>query len=181
MLPKFLTVDPGEDTGWSVWDAGQLVDAGTTKMWDFSDAVWAVALHKVAGWKWGNIGGTPYSELAEECQEVADSVRDVELVVVENWTLYPWVLKTGGLDWDECRTARLIGSLFQATRVAGWTYEQQGAKIKERAMAAGAEHYFSHPLRENRHANDAIMHGVFRNALDKGTAWTDLSQKNWNE
>lgn len=175
-LPKFLTVDPGEDTGWSVWEAGQLVDAGTTKMWDFSDAVWGVVLEDLTG----SDQHLEYG-ISAEATEVAHSIRGIELLILENWTLYPWVLQTGGLDWDECRTARLIGSLYQATRVAGWRYEQQPAKIKERAVAAGAEHYFSHPLRENRHANDAIMHGVFRNALDMGAAWTDLSQKSWNE
>lgn len=184
MLPKFLTVDPGEDTGWSVWEDGQLVDAGTTKMWDFSDAVWAVALWHAFG-DIAQVGPREdmhkmFDLLPDDLQEVAESLRGIELLVTENWTLYPWEAMAGNLNWDECRTARLIGSLYQACRVAGWTYEQQGAKIKERAMAAGAEHYFSHPLRENRHANDAIMHGVFRNALDRGAAWTDLSQTSWN-
>lgn len=167
-LPKFLTIDPGEDTGWSVWDAAQLVDAGTTKMWDFSDAVWGIALSAYTK--------THYLSLPDDLQEVADSIRGIDLVVIENWSLYPWKAMAGELNWDECRTARLIGSIYAACRAAGWTYEQQPAKIKERAVAAGAEHYFSHPLRENRHANDAIMHGVFRLAKDSEAGWTDLSR-----
>lgn len=151
-LGKFLTVDPGEDTGWSVWQDESLLDCGTTKLWDFSDAVWAVAISAAferATW------------LPDDLQEIANSVAGINTIVCEDWQLYPWVVRTGALDFDQCRTARLIGSLTAAARLAGWNFELQPAKIKERAEAAGAEALFSHPLKENRHANDAIRHGVW--------------------
>jgi hypothetical protein len=170
-LGKFLTVDPGEDTGWSVWDGRKLVDAGTTKMWDFSDTLWAVGMEPLVP--------SLIFDLPDDLQEIAQSIRGIEILVTENWTIYPWVAHNGGLDWDECRTARLIGSMYSLCRLTGWHYEQQPAKIKERAVAAGAETYFSHPLKENRHANDAIMHGVFRNAVDAGAPWADLGKSEW--
>lgn len=163
-VEKFLTVDPGEDTGWSIWNKWSLLESGTTKMWDFSDTLWAHALNRSED----AIDQVLYDELVS-CA--------ISHVVVENWALYPWKLQS--MDWDECRTARLIGSIYQACRVARWDYEQQPAKIKERAQAAGAKNYFSHPLHENRHANDAIMHGVYRNALANGAPWTDLSKSEW--
>lgn len=171
ILPRFLTVDPGEDTGWSVWDDRELVESGTTKMWEFSDALWASAV----GVAFGHNAVVPSPE-----QELINLLEGVELLVTENWSLYPWELRKGTMDWDECRTARLIGSIYACCRLTGWAYEQQPALIKERALAAGAEALFSHPLRENRHANDAIMHGTFRVALAAGAPWTDLSTKDWN-
>jgi hypothetical protein len=166
---KFLTVDPGEDTGWSVWNDTELQDAGTNKMWDFSDALWAAALTaSLAGPGW-------VGQLPDELQEVAEALDGIELIVTENWTLYPWEAMKGNLNWDECRTARLIGSIYAVCRLTGWEYVQQPAKIKQRAIAAGAEAHFFHPLRENRHQNDAIMHGVFFNAKRAEAAWTDLT------
>lgn len=171
---KWLTVDPGEDTGWAVWSGNEFVTHGTDKMWLFGDAVWEEALRQM--------GGTaPLPPDANPEPHLTEALTDISLIVVENWTLYPWELRKGHLDWDECRTARLIGSLYQVCRLMGWDYEQQPAQIKERAIAAGAEAYFSHPLRENRHANDATMHGVFRIAKQAGAAWTDLSKKSWSE
>lgn len=177
---KFLTVDPGEDTGWSVWRGDELLDAGTTKMWEFSDAVWTAATL---------VSCKPYGQAIAGYVEGDDELVDllvgkathdpIELVITENWSLYPWVVSTGALDWDECRTARLIGSLYAVCRWTGWRYEQQPAKIKERAVAAGAEMHFFHPLRENRHQNDAIMHGVYWNAKEAAAPWTDLSTTEW--
>lgn len=169
-LGSFLTVDPGEDTGWSVWSGTELIESGTEKMWVFGDAVWEYGI----AYRLGENADSADHEVTQLL-----SLHRVEHIVLENWSLYPWKLRKGELDWDECRTARLIGSLFQVCRVTGWTYEQQPAKIKERAVAAGAEAYFSHPLHENRHANDAIMHGVYRNAIDQGAPWVDLSKTSW--
>lgn len=170
---KFLTVDPGEDTGYAVWTPDGLIDGGTEKMWTFSDALWDEVMRQHLA-----VRGLEDDELQDD---VARNLRDIKLVVVENWALYPWVLQTGAMDWDECRTARLIGSIFAACRFAGWDYEQQPAKIKERAVAAGAENFYVHPLRENRHQNDAIQHGIFRLAVEHKEAWTDLSQTSWTE
>lgn len=153
---KTLYVDPGEDTGWAVGVDSELIDSGTDKMWTFSDAVWAAAL--------GQRGFVdPAAELVEP-HELTGLLTDCERVCLENWTIYPWEARKGSLDWDECRTARLIGSLFAVCRFADWEYKQQGAKIKKPAVAAGAESYFAHPLRENRHANDAIMHFTYDTA-----------------
>jgi hypothetical protein len=171
MLPeRWLTVDPGEDTGWALWSGTEFLDHGTEKMWYFGDAVWDAALDYL---------GSPAALPVEGQNDLEKAFRGITHIVVENWALYPWKLRGGELDWDECRTARLIGSLFQVFRLTGWTYEQQPAQIKERAVAAGAETYFSHPLRENRHANDATMHGVYRIALESKAQWTDLSQTSW--
>jgi hypothetical protein len=169
---KWLTVDPGEDCGWAIWSGTEFVEHGTDKMWEFADALWSEALSQ--------LGAGAAAAISEPgIDHLQENLKDIKLVVVENWTLYPEVARSGGLDWDECRTARLIGAIYEACRIAGWDYEQQGALIKRRALAAGAESYFSHPLHENRHANDATMHGVFRIALENGAKWADMNDKSW--
>lgn len=184
-LGKFLTVDPGENTGWSVWNGDDLMDSGQTLMRDFSDAVWNVAIHAYMDARtdvsYLDMPEDPAYALPEELREVADAIEGIDRVVIENWSLYPWELRTGHMDWDECRTARLIGSIEAACRIADWAYEQQPALIKERAIAAGAEAYFIRPLHENRHQNDAIMHGVYRNAKERSAPWTNLSGTSWIE
>lgn len=275
MLGKFLTVDPGEDCGWSVWNGDDLLDAGTTKMWEFSDRLWIGGFDtrpqppealleataeddcylaglldgeawigisnknneaktdcsvvrvtmttpeplQWAQYRYGGAINGPYSKpdrkdiwdwkvgkqaevffilervlphLKVKYQDALKAIHNLEKtrfgkrtdrlteVVCEDWRLYPWELRTGHMDWDPCRTARLIGSITQFCRVRDIPLVLQPALIKERAVAAGAESYFSRPLRENRHANDAIMHGVYRNAVERSAPWTDLSQRSWN-
>lgn len=169
---RWLTCDPGEDFGWALWSGTEFLEHGTDKMWDVADALMEAAVYYRHGSDLTRISGL---------DPLADKFMGIELIVIENWSLYPWVIRTGAMDWDECRTARVIGAIYEICRFCGWVYEQQPALIKERAIAAGAEAYFSHPLRENRHQNDATMHGVYRIAKESNQAWTDLSTTSWTE
>jgi len=130
-MSRWLTVDPGESTGWSVWEDKELVDAGTTPMMEFADDVWNEKFGKI------------------------------DRIVCEDWRIYPWEAKKGSLNWDQCRTARLIGVLAFIARLRDHSFILQPAAIKERAIAGGAKELFYRPLHENRHQNDAIMHGWF--------------------
>lgn len=150
----WLACDPGEDVGWSLWRGETLIEAGTAKLWEFGEAVF-VALHR-----------PEEAELIGD--ELAQKFIGICRIVAEDWRIYPWEAKKGALDWDPCRTARLIGGLTIAAKMAGIQFVLQPAKIKERAEAAGAEVFFLWPRKENRHANDAIRHGVYYIAVDKG-------------
>lgn len=140
---KVVYFDPGESTGYAVFADSELADAGTCELWE--------AIHALAGALLGL--------KQEECvPELLKLFRGASKVVMEDWSLYPWELQN--LAWDKCRTARGIGAMEAICRLADVPYKLQPAKIKETAVAAGAEDLFLHPLHENRHANDAIMHGV---------------------
>lgn len=89
----------------------------------------------------------------------APQFAGISAMVIEQWQLYPWELQN--LAWDQCRTARAIGALTLLCRQYGIKLIFQGADIKNGAIAAGAEAMFLEPVHENRHSNDAIMHGVF--------------------
>lgn len=153
---RMLCVDPGEDAGFSVWEGNDLIDAGTEKMWPFADAVWA---------------GLNGSMASEETAWISELLYPgCDRMVVEDFRIYPREAQAGSLNWDQVRTARLIGALTFMARTLGIEFKLQPALIKERAEAAGAEALFYRPLHENRHANDSIRHGVYWLAVSRGAS-----------
>lgn len=145
MNPYWLCVDPGETTGWSIWQGKDLIVAEQLALWEFIDAVDA----------WLN---GPYVPESLNTGNDHDTGK-LGAIVCEDWSLYPWMLEK--LAWDKCRTARGIGALELLARQHGIPIILQGADIKEGAKAAGAEELYIEPVHENRHANDSIQHGVF--------------------
>lgn len=156
MSEKWLCVDPGEDTGWSLWNGTDLVDAGTEKLWPFAESVFTAVFRPEE------------AELVGD--ELAQQLEGINRIVCEDFRIYPWEAKKGTLNWDQVRTARLIGALTIIAKMGALEFVLQGAKIKERAEAAGAEALFMTPLNENRHANDSIRHGVYWLAIQRGAA-----------
>jgi hypothetical protein len=146
----WLCVDPGETTGWSIWQGKKLVIAGQTDLWPFIDAVDA----------WLTNGKLADGYLLE--LEDGLKLKPLGAIVCEDWSLYPWMLEK--LAWDKCRTARGIGALELLARQHNIPIILQGADIKEAAQQAGAEELYLAPVHENRHANDSIQHGVFYTA-----------------
>jgi hypothetical protein len=146
---RWLTVDPGETTGWSVWRGTERVTGGQDPLWDFIDAV------------------DEWLECPRQINELTKSAHEeLGAMVVEDWRLYPWVIGSGALDFDACRTARGIGALELLARRNHIPIILQPASIKDAAKAAGAEEMYVSPVHENRHQNDSIQHGVFYLALN---------------
>jgi hypothetical protein len=152
--PLWLCVDPGETTGFSLWDGdGKLLWADQLPMWNFIDAVY----------QWVTDGLVP-KELCGDGSGLDHLDHDLKAMICEEWQLYPWELQN--LAWDKCRTARAIGALTLICRRFGVELIFQGADIKEGAKQAGAEALYLEPVHENRHANDSIQHGVFYLAVN---------------
>lgn len=143
----WLCVDPGETTGWSIWQGKRLLQAGQLDLLSFIDAVDA----------WLTEGDVP------AVLDLDGAARGpLAAIVCEDWKLYPWMLEK--LAWDMCRTARGIGALELLARQHNIQIVLQGADIKDAAQKAGAEELYLRPVHENRHANDSIQHGVFYTA-----------------
>lgn len=163
-------MDPGESTGLSVWEDDTLILGFTLEM-----GVVDLLLHAI--FEQDDSFIDPYPE----AEEVYEAFRDnlPIRVVCEDWRLYPWVMytpdgrATHALDFDQCRTARLIGALRFICRLRGVPFILQGADIKETAVAGGAENFYYKPLHENRHQNDAIQHGVFYLIIEERRAPKD--------
>jgi hypothetical protein len=144
---KFLTLDPGETTGWATWEGfetGPPLDSGQADLWDVIGSLSIVLLET-----WAGAYGDEY---------LLHAFKDVQHVIMEDWAIYPW--EAQNLAWDKCRTARGIGAIEFICQAAQVPYTLQPAAIKNTAESA-AEPFFTTPVHENRHANDAIMHGVF--------------------
>lgn len=143
---KFLCLDPGESTGCAIFEDDTLIEAGTLDAWEMIDVL--------------DDALTPDGDLFSfEGAANAGNWEGIELVVMEDWVLYPWAAEAQV--WDKQRTVRVIGAVELLCRQHGIPLVLQPAKIKESAEAGGAEAYFKRPLHPNRHANDAIRHGVY--------------------
>lgn len=158
---KIVACDPGESFGYCGGVDNSLEFAGTVDMWEFVHALGEVLLPHTFGYD-----GAGWSRDARS-NKLPERLAEVEHVVVEDWQLYPWVIREGGLDFDKCRTARAIGAIEYICRASETPYTLQGAKIKDTAQAAGVENLYLKPLHENRHANDSMQHFVFFN-LQRG-------------
>ena len=155
---RTLYCDPGEDFGWAIGRDLKLLARGTTKMWDMAMDVHGVLLNGQES--------DPSNPLnsPDACREGIDPKENtgpIGRIVCESFRLYPWVARSGALDFDEMRTPQVIGALRHMARVAGIPMIFQPAAIKPAAVAAGAEELYDRPLRENRHSNDACQHFVF--------------------
>ena len=140
---KWVSVDPGEMTGYAVWTRNELVVASAVPLWDF-----------VLTMGDGLMSGNPTLRRVD----LWDAANDWSLLVMEDWALYPWAAEK--LGWDKQDTVRGIGALQFIAEALERQYVLQPAKIKQSALSAGAQELFRRPLKPNRHANDAIMHGV---------------------
>ncbi len=143
--PKFIAVDPGEDTGWSVWENGELVDGGQLPLKKFIAAVWDSTESREA-----YLGTEP---------DLIELMKGWKIIVCESFRLYPWAAEA--LVWDSLRTSQGIGALKLIARITGRQFVEQEAKIKDAAEAAGAAEFFRYPLHANRHFCDSARHGVW--------------------
>lgn len=155
---RILAVDPGETTGWSVWETDNYkkIEGGQTDLWEFIDNVQIAA------------AGDQPAELLKVTRPGALPFLELSHIVCEDWAIYPAEAAAGALDWDKCRTARGIGAIELIARMYGIPITLQGAYIKEAAVAMGAEEQFIAPLHENRHENDSTMHAVFWMVKNRG-------------
>lgn len=150
---RTLYCDPGEDFGFC-WAKGfKLLGAGIEKMWPFAHEVWAALDDPGSSVLDGN---TP---LLRKGITADENTGPFKRIVVEDFRIYP--NKYRALIWNPVRTARVIGALTFMAQHFEIELVFQPASIKSHAMAAGAGELFYHPLHENRHSNDAIMHYTF--------------------
>jgi hypothetical protein len=155
---RTLYCDPGEDFGWAIGRDTKLLARGTTKMWDM-----AMDIHRVIIAGEDSDPSNPLNDpnYVRAGVDPDENKGPIGRIVCESFRLYPWVARTGALDFDEMRTPQVIGAVRHMARVAGIPMHFQPAAIKPAAVAAGAEELYDRPLRENRHQNDAIQHFVF--------------------
>ena len=150
---RMLAVDPGENTGFSIWKDDRLLGGGQIPLWQFAHDLKNALEHDVGPLEQGE------SEILAAGVSPDDNVGKIDVIVCEKFALYPDKAKS--LYWDEFRTVQLIGAITLLAQDHDILLHKQPALIKSRAMAGGAGELFIKPLHENRHQNDSIMHGWF--------------------
>lgn len=156
---KIVAIDPGETTGWSVWDTETYtkIEGGQTPLWEFIDNL-QIAL----------MADEKEKMILEVTRPGALPFVGVERIVCEDWVIYQKEAEAGALNWDKCRTARGIGAIELIARMTGTPIKLLPASIKPAAIAMGAEEQFVAPLHENRHENDSAMLAVFWMVNNRG-------------
>ncbi len=141
-----LAVDPGETVGWAIFDPT------TNAKLNGGQDDWPEFLRKLAD-GFGLVPGRDYE---------SGPFAGVNLIVQEEFQIYPPDVGDGPPPyWDHVIVARVIGAVQVLADLAGVHVDYQGANIKSDALKAAAFEDFSRPLHENRHENDATMHGTF--------------------
>lgn len=160
---RFLCVDPGETTGWSVWSKDKLLGGGQTPLWQFALDVYTTLQQQqlVSSRSYpvdAPLGPGDQTWLHPDIDPALNE-GPIGLLIIEKFVLYPWAAKE--LSFNEFRTVQLIGALTFLATVYDIDLHKQPASIKEEAEKGGAQELFVEPLHENRHQNDSIMHGWF--------------------
>lgn len=134
---RLITFDPGETTGFTIWDNMKLVESNHLNTYEVKTACEWLPL-----WLSSKVLGSPLSV----------HVR------MEEYRIYSW--KSEQHAWSTVHTIRLIGALECLCVQLGISYDMCGAGLaKTFATDAKLKEWgFYKPA--HRHANDAIRHAV---------------------
>lgn len=135
---RLITFDPGNTTGYSIWDDGKLTAAGQLITPDVKGAVRAL--------------------------EVWIRAKDIEgannsIVVIEEYRIYSW--KTEQHAWSDIHTIRLIGCLETLLELRGIRYQMCGAGLAKTFATDQKLEDWGFYVKGQKHARDAIRHAVY--------------------
>ncbi len=131
--PEVLALDPGETTGWALFEQGLLIDAGQTEK------------HK---------------DIVAAAAEIQTLLRatNPSTVVIEDYRVYAHKAKSHS--WEALHTPKLIGAIQALCAVRGAADILQMASSKQFVtndkLRTWNMYYKGKP-----HANDAIRHGCY--------------------
>lgn len=135
---RLITFDPGQTTGWSIWDNSQLTDTGQLATFPVSDAVGIMT-------QWFDA-------------HALTRMWDV-MVAIEEYRVYEW--KAQDHAQSTLHTARFIGCLETLLVQRGIPYATQGAGIAKPFATDQKLKDWGFYERGARHARDAIRHGAY--------------------
>lgn len=137
-LGPILTLDPGETTGWSTWDKGDLTDSG---QWD------TYAPHIIA------------DLVTQVSEDFDDQRRQLSLIVFEEYRVRGNKFKEHV--GSEVITIQHIGAIKVAAAQLGVeTWKQTAGQVKAFATDTKLRRWGLYQT-GLRHSNDAIRHGVY--------------------
>lgn len=146
---RVLALDPGETTGWSVWDSHdnsthyELVRAGQLPTWDKE--------------------AKPQTNkcivpCVRNFRQFLDEVKPDE-VVMESYRVYEW--KAENHSWSDVPTLRIIGSFETWLHNANIPYFFQTAQVAKQFVTDERLQEWGFWLKGQRHARDSMRHGLY--------------------
>jgi len=144
---QLLTFDPGETTGWSLWEDGHLEQCGQLDTDDVPQAALLLA----------------------DFFDVYNFVHEHKYqcyVVIEEYRIYSW--KTESHAWKDIHTIRLIGAIEAILAMRGLEdrYQMCGAGLAKTFATDEMLKSWGFWKPNRRHARDAIRHGCYYYATE---------------
>ena len=133
-----LALDPGETTGWSVWQCTPGED----------DVLIA----------WGQLPSWPMNLIASGFLELLKQYKPTR-VVYEQYRVYDWKLETHS--WSDVPTLRIIGSIETRLIDANIPYSHQTAQVAKQFVTDQRLKEFGFYKPALKHARDSIRHGIY--------------------
>lgn len=130
---KLLALDPGETTGWAIFENGKMTSCG---QWDTSDI------------------SSTYGHLKDIL-----SANVITVVVYESYRVYAWKAKEH--THSELHTPQLIGAIKALLGVENIPYYSQSAQIAKGFVTDDKLKAWGLWIKGARHARDAIRHGIY--------------------
>lgn len=138
---RLITFDPGETTGYSIWDNSKLVEAAQLNTYQVKACVlWMKEWLKI------KIYDAGYSDANT-------------FVCMEEYRVYAH--KTQDHAQNTMHTSRLIGSLETHLTLIGVEYEMRGAGLAKKWADDQKLKDWGFWAKGQRHARDAIRHGCY--------------------
>lgn len=141
---RLLALDPGETTGWSVWDSHdnctryELEGAGQLATWDKDR-------HSI-------------NSCVINFQRLLDTVKP-DRAVLETYRVYEW--KAESHAWSDVPTLRIIGSMETRLIDLGIPYSFQTAQVAKNFVTDDRLKEWSFYKRGERHSRDSMRHGLY--------------------
>lgn len=147
---RLITFDPGQTTGYSIWDNAKLIEAGQLPTYPVVDCVVSLSkwIDEKSGWK--DLSPDDRHLYPVHCR-------------IEEYRVYSW--KTEDHAHSDIHTARLIGCLETLLTLRGIRYTMCGAGLAKQFTNADQPgdklKDWGFWQRGQKHARDAIRHGVY--------------------
>lgn len=145
---RLLALDPGETTGWSIWDSH---DGGTYYE--------LTALGQMASWDKDDNARTPIHLVASNFPKLLKEY-DPSHVVYETYRVYDW--KSDDHKWSDVPTLRIIGSIETRLLDAQVPYSYQTAQVAKNFVTDDLLKHWGFYQRGQRHSRDSMRHGIYR-------------------
>jgi len=143
---RLICFDPGQTTGWSIWDNSKLVDCGQLATYPVKDSVIKMQQWLMVKSQWADL-----------------STDDRHLypvyVVIEEYRVYAH--KAEDHAQNDMHTSRFIGCLETLLVLMGIGYEMRGAGLAKGFATDEKLRDWNFWQVGERHARDAIRHGVY--------------------